>query len=375
MNSHRPDCPCRNLQRKYSLITAAEFGVVSSEHLLSDASSKLSSGYSPLHLAAQHNNIESTKLLLTQSNICVDGIPKSRGGCGATPLHRASFSGAYSCMKLLLEHGANLFAQDESFGDLMSPLHKAVSAGRYNAVKLILNSVTNESDSKRLLQLMDARGRTALNMIQEILSSSESYDERCRSVARWNQIAGGEPDWNLSLTILKDAHMNLGLPVTFLKVNQSHRISRNPNSENDPLEFRTSFGIKVRNQICMPCDDEKKTKSFFFNGQSPLQPSDSIMRSESDQVNVANKVQWKRNDKKTDKGDPPNASPVEYSKTTKENGNYKEKSRLSSNTGQRCGICTKLCLVLSRSKDKKTLVCRSCRRLNRTSKYESHTTT
>ena len=47
-------------------------------------------GYTPLHFAAQHNNIEIMELLLA-NGAHPDGLgnDRSKKHCGATPLHRA----------------------------------------------------------------------------------------------------------------------------------------------------------------------------------------------------------------------------------------------------------------------------------------------
>ena len=137
MTDHGLFCVCKYITTNLSTFTAAQYGVLSAHHISTNASTRLSSGYTALHYAAQNNNLESTKALLSKDNTRVDGFSKANGGCGATPLHRASFSGACSCMELLVKNGANLYAQDESFGDLMTPLHKAVSGGRYGGVESI----------------------------------------------------------------------------------------------------------------------------------------------------------------------------------------------------------------------------------------------
>ena len=106
-------CPCKLLPRSFSSFTAAEYGDL---HTLTKigpaiASRQDGNGYTPLHLAAQHNHVSATALLL-QLGCHVDGLVLQERGldnnatvvsCGATPLHRAAFSGATAGMKVLLD--------------------------------------------------------------------------------------------------------------------------------------------------------------------------------------------------------------------------------------------------------------------------------
>ena len=81
--------------------------------------------------------------------------------CGASPLHRASFSGAVATMKLLMEHEANLMARDTSFGDDMTPLHKATAGGRHLAVQLLMDGLRRGGLLQAALEAIDSRGRNS----------------------------------------------------------------------------------------------------------------------------------------------------------------------------------------------------------------------
>lgn len=92
-------CPCKFLSTSLSSFTAAEYGDIHSLSKINDvATRKDDAGYNPLHFTAQFNHVAATALLL-QLGCDVDGS----GHCGATPLHRAAFSGATAAMKVLLE--------------------------------------------------------------------------------------------------------------------------------------------------------------------------------------------------------------------------------------------------------------------------------
>jgi hypothetical protein len=154
-------CPCKLLPRSFSSFTAAEYGDLCTLTKIGPAIAQRHDdfGYTPLHFAAQNNHVAATALLL-QLGCHVDGIVSVEGElqsnsttrcCGATPLHRAAFSGATATMKILLDWNStepdknssssvynkkqcDVLAKDLSIGDEFTPLHKAAAGGRYLAV-------------------------------------------------------------------------------------------------------------------------------------------------------------------------------------------------------------------------------------------------
>mmetsp|Transcript_12375 Transcript_12375/g.25200 ORF Transcript_12375/g.25200 Transcript_12375/m.25200 type:complete len:451 (-) Transcript_12375:218-1570(-) len=239
-------CPCKFLPRSLSSFTAAEYGDIHSLSNIKDISSRRDdAGYNPLHFAAQFNHVAATVFLL-QLRCPVDG----GGHCGATPLHRASFSGATAAMKVLLEWNnntqsdalssyqarpviasndeessnnidnkrCNLLAKDTSFGDESTPLHKATAGGRYLAVHMILEALRERDDTtisdelseasqksswlRNGLRAIDKYGRTPLDVAQHCY---KSRDTERHSVARWDAVAGGFPDWEKCVQLLRNA--------------------------------------------------------------------------------------------------------------------------------------------------------------------------
>ena len=233
-------CPCKFLSTSLSSFTAAEYGDIHSLSKIKDVTTRRDdAGYSPLHFTAQFNHVAATALLLQL------GCPVDGGGfCGATPLHRAAFSGATAAMKVLLEWKVpssdysdtsiesegelsndesgelycDLFARDTSFGDESTPLHKAVAGGRYLAVHMIVEALKDRdnivgSGSKitigssnswlqRGLVAKDKYGRTPLDVAQHFFQIQDTERD---AVARWDEVAGGVADWGKCVSLLESA--------------------------------------------------------------------------------------------------------------------------------------------------------------------------
>ena len=206
-------------------------------------------GMTPLHYAAQNGHAAATALLLglgadvdgrTSQERSKDTEKSERASCGATPLHRAAFSGAVSAMQVLLEwNGVNnggggsdeeagktqcdLLAKDSSFGDMMTPLHKAAAGGRPLSVQLLVVTLRNRRCTARIsdddsasistlrqgLMAQDSQGRTPLDVARSIDPAKEE-----KSVRRWDNVAGGRPDWEQCINILENAEKEIGLAAT-----------------------------------------------------------------------------------------------------------------------------------------------------------------
>ena len=269
-SSHPRQCPCKLLPQCLSSFTAAEYGDLHSLSTKPDVAHKVGlGGLTPLHYAAQNDKASATAYLLGLG-ADVDGRPRvedmsisvlhqsvgsgssgrtetksKEAWCGATPLHRAAFSGAVSAMQILLEWGSaahtgthmtsnaasttsrgastsrrqcDILAQDTSFGDKMSPLHKAAAGGRPLAVQLLVETLRSrghqeysymheESDLlRRGLTALDSQGRTPLEVAKAIDPLEEA-----KSVKRWDSVAGGGPDWDRCIAILEHAEQEAGL--------------------------------------------------------------------------------------------------------------------------------------------------------------------
>ncbi len=228
-------CPCKGLSYSLSSFTAAEYGILLRRTANKNKKNTITTieschGYNLLHFTAQHGHVASTAYLLQ----C--GANPQVGSCGATPLHRASYSGSIGTMKLLLDAQPSsslslLLAQDTSFSSNETPLHKASSAGRYLAVQLLLfylikaaSTTTQHLDTnndlrplpsilQQALQAKDSSGRTPLDVAQQqqqnIINENDHNDAYSDiSTSRWDTVAGSQANWQLCAQLLQMAESN-----------------------------------------------------------------------------------------------------------------------------------------------------------------------
>jgi len=137
-NAVASKCPCKSFSVSCSLFTAAEWGVLSRVQQRVQGNEGLidktdCGGYTMLHYAAQHGHVDICKYLISK------GCDIDPHACGATPLHRACYSGAIECVKVLLDAGANPDLQDTtSSGRGDRAIHKASRGKQQEVIKLLL---------------------------------------------------------------------------------------------------------------------------------------------------------------------------------------------------------------------------------------------
>ena len=328
MRQDRPEpasCPCKRLPMCLSSFTSAEYGDCHSltRHGIRQLARRVdkTTGETPLHLAAQHGQVAATALLL-QSGCNVNGSEQSR----CTPLHRASFSGAVATMQLLLkETDCNVLAIDTSFGDCMTPLHKAAAGGRFMAVQLLIDNLQERGDLSTALEWTDATDKTPLEVALDRL---EDVDEAMASVARWNELAGGKPDFGKCVQLLRAARPGQRLPVV----------------NHDSISmFSSKDCIDCDEQSCRTASWESAFRNALFSSTQKtligLKPSDAAI--------------------------PPSPTPVlmaEERQTILKDNTIRslDTSADPSSLGSRCDLCGRQCFAIF-VRDNLS-VCKPCRR-------------
>ena len=390
-------CPCKYFPQCLSSFTAAEYGDL---HSLSRkpevALRRCPGGYTPLHYAAQHGHAAATAMLLGMGSD-VDGRPGSSGSnpsseeevrwCGATPLHRASFSGAVAAIQVLIQfrgsapslqqQECDLFARDKSFGDMMTPLHKAAAGGRPLAIQLLLDTLRSRNTNKdsdatcsnheaferdepkitllrKGLAATDAQGRTPL----EVARSIETIQE-AKSVKRWNNVAGSLPDWDRCIAILTAAEKEVGLIELCHSTNEINPSQTGafrveiPSLPKHLLSADTCLDCGVKAGSCVTASWEAALRSnlalsateaaLSVNGNLEL----CIECPTSTTKEASSRV--KESSKSTPKGFAGNQRSSINSKRNVENPML----------GLRCSLCTEVFMALFRG-DRGALVCRAC---------------
>ncbi|KAK8934862.1 putative E3 ubiquitin-protein ligase XBOS33 [Platanthera zijinensis] len=130
----------------------------------------------PLADAAKSGDVNALRVALDNHVGSIDDPIED----GDSVLHLCCLYGSLSCVRLLLERGANSEVKDEE-GAI--PLHDACAGGYTEIVEFLINSAGNSSFVKRTLETTDTEGDTPLhhaargehlNVVQLLLSMGAS---------------------------------------------------------------------------------------------------------------------------------------------------------------------------------------------------------
>lgn len=122
----------------------------------SDAASKINSaGLTPLAKAAEGNQLECAKLMLSQGA----GRKRADAPAGIEPGHAAAKMGALATLMYLVELNPGVLEERNSDGATV--VHYAASAGQEGALAYIVGKLGGLSEAARAQAMLDDAGRTA----------------------------------------------------------------------------------------------------------------------------------------------------------------------------------------------------------------------
>ena len=184
------NCDCKTQNFRVSIFTAAQTGDLATikrricsgsnggDNIINKTDG---AGYTMLHLAAQGNHFNLVAYLLSKG-AGPDGATSSQ----CTPLHRASFSGSFDSVRLLVQAGANVNAIDTSFGDGRTPLHKAAEQKHMDIYSLLLNAgadpIVKDNYGFTAMKLLTIENDYCNNNAKNIESMGNNDDAICQVI-------------------------------------------------------------------------------------------------------------------------------------------------------------------------------------------------
>ena len=231
------------------------------------------------------------------------------------------------------ESDCDLLMADTSFGDRMTPLHKATAGGRFMAVQLLIEELDSRKLLKEALTCRDGNNQIPLDIAKTFMVNQE---EMAQSVARWNGIAGGHPNWELCFDILEKATERIEEKIERIKVTSSQATSK--------VQFDLDRCFQC--QVGQPCVTASWEAAFSNALSNNIRTTiGSISRSDSI-PSLNNNVTGTK--------------PTEVLETRPNPGCHT--APFEAKVGEPCQRCGRTTVTLYRSMSEKLLVCKSCRK-------------
>jgi ankyrin repeat protein/uncharacterized protein YegL len=127
-------------------------------------------GFTPLIAATELDKTDCIKVLIKYgADIEFKTAENNKIIAGATALHVGCFYGRLNAVKLLCEHGGNIFSRTSNG---MTPLHIAIKQGHISVVRYLMSN----PNIKDLMRIVDNDGRLP-QFYAQILGNEEMYEE------------------------------------------------------------------------------------------------------------------------------------------------------------------------------------------------------